>query len=155
MTENKKSLVGIQRYYYRLVQNKYGNTYYVTPRDDCPLKILNDSERFVVITFDADDDYIVVGNKRYYLTKNIAIKGTNKLKQRVAVVDIQELSKTKGYVYKDKFSRKYTFKVDNLEQLKNIARQQFQSNGAPFFKQVALYDKETNSCRYKYEPSVR
>lgn len=155
MKQKEHVLVGIQRYYHRLVQNQHGNSYYVTPRDDCPLEVLNDSERFVVITFDADDNYIVVNNMRHYLTKNVAMKGTNKIRQRVAVVDIKELAKTKGYVYKEKFARKYTFRVDSFEQLKSVARQQYQSNGSPFFKQVALYDKETNTCRYKYEPSFR
>lgn len=149
----KTQLLGIQRYYYRLLQNQYGNTYYVTPRDNCPLKVLNDRQRFVVVTFDADDDYLVVNNRRYYLTNKVAIKGTANLHQRVAVVDLVELAKAKSYPFKSKFTRKYTFKADSLRQLQALAAQQFATNGAPYFKQKALYNEKTGTCRYIYETS--
>lgn len=39
MTENKE-LKGIQRYYHRLYQTK--GSYYIEPRETCPLDVLND-----------------------------------------------------------------------------------------------------------------
>ena len=66
-TTNK--LQGIQRYYTRTIQGEHANTYYIEPRETCPMYILNSDDRFVVLAFDRDDNYIVVDDKRYYLSK--------------------------------------------------------------------------------------
>ena len=129
MTEELK---GIQKYYTRTLQNEHGNTYYVEPREDCPLDVLNDRSRFVILTFDRDDGYVVIDNKRYYL---------------------KELKKSKPYDYKDKFKRHYTSCFKDFDELEKLAQNQWLTNGAPYFKQVALYNEKEQRCRYYYEPS--
>ncbi|MCZ0891712.1 hypothetical protein O0Z71_04550 [Ligilactobacillus saerimneri] len=145
--QENKQLTGIQRYYHRLRQSESGSDYYIEPRESCPINILNCDNKFAVITFDRDDDYIVVGNKRYYLTKQVAIKGTNKLQRRIAVIDIDEMEQSKSYKFDKKFTRQYTLKVDSFNQLRQLAMDQFEHNGAPFIKQL-LRDGQ-----YIYEPS--
>ncbi|WP_242362067.1 hypothetical protein [Limosilactobacillus antri] len=150
---NTKELKGINRYYVRTQQNEYGNTYYLEPRETCPIDVLNDQERFIVVTFDKDDDYIVVNNKRYYLNRYNSIKATANVDQRLAIVDLNELQKSKSYDFSSKFKRSYTAMFKNFDELRNLAKIQYQSNGCPFFKQVAVYNKDTNKCKYVYEPS--
>lgn len=140
-----KKLQGIQRYYYRLRQS--GSDYYIEPRQNCPTSVLNRSDKFVILTFDKDDDYVVVNNKRYYLTKRVAIKATNKLQRRIAVVDIDELEQSKSYKFDEKFTRGNTFKVDSFDDLRALARDQFKTNGAPYVKQLL------RNNRYYYEQS--
>lgn len=140
-----KKLQGIQRYYYRLRQS--GSDYYIEPRQNCPTSVLNRSDKFVILTFDKDDDYVVVNNKRYYLTKRVAIKATNKLQRRIAVVDIDELEQSKSYKFDEKFTRGNTFKVDSFDDLRALARDQFKTNGAPYVKQLL------RNNRYYYEAS--
>lgn len=142
-----KKLQGIQRYYYRLRQSESGSDYYIEPRGNCPTSVLNRSDKFVILTFDKDDDYVVVNNKRYYLTKRVAIKATNKLQRRIAVVDIDELEQSKSYKFDEKFTRSNTFKVDSFDDLRALARDQFKTNGAPYIKQLL------RSNRYYYEAS--
>lgn len=143
----KKELKGIQRYYHRLRQSESGSDYYIEPRESCPISILNRDDKFVILTFDRDDDYIVVNNKRYYLTKTVAVKATNKLQSRIAVVDIDEMEQSKSYRFDEKYIRQYTLRVDSFDQLRELARDQFKSNGAPFIKQILRQNK------YYYEPS--
>lgn len=142
-----KKLQGIQRYYHRLRQSESGLDYYIEPLENCPTSVLNRSDKFVILTFDKDDDYIVVNNKRYYLTKRVAIKATDKLQRRIAVVDIDELEQSKSYMFDEKFTRSNTFKVDSFDDLRALARDQFKINGAPYIKQLL------RSNRYYYEPS--
>lgn len=144
---------GISRYYERLLQNQHGNTYYVTPKDTCPLSILNEKQRFVALTFDKTDDYIVIANKRYYLNQHNSIKGTANLQQRYAIVDLHELAAGKSYKFDEKFKHEYTAIYASFDELKTIAAKQFEVNGLPYFKQVANYDANTKQCRYVYEPS--
>lgn len=120
-----KNLQGIQRYYHRLRQSENGSDYYIEPRENCPISILNKSDKFVILTFDKDDDYIVVNDKRYYLTKRVAVKATDQLQRRIAVVDIDELEQTKSYKFDEKFTRDNTFKVDSFNDLRALARDQF------------------------------
>ena len=150
-TTNK--LQGIQRYYQRTKQGEFGNTYYIEPRETCPLYILNSDDRFVVISFDKDDNYIVVDDKRYYLNKYNSIKATDKIQQRVAIVDLDELQKSKGYPYSDKFSHRYTSSFESFDELRHLAMKQYESNGIPYVKQLAQYDEKTATCSYIYEPS--
>ena len=67
---------GIKQYYQRNRQNKYGNSYYVMAKDKAPLNVLNDPSRFLITTFDQKDNYIVVGDCRYYLNQINSIKCT-------------------------------------------------------------------------------
>ena len=150
-TTNK--LQGIQRYYTRTVQGEYANNYYIEPRETCPMYILNSDDRFVVISFDKDDNYIVVNNKRYYLNKYNSIKATDKIQQRVAIVDLDELQKSKAYPYSSNFSHRFTSKFESFDELKRLAMSQYERNGIPFVKQVAIYDEKTAQCSYVYEPS--
>ena len=150
-TTNK--LQGIQRYYQRTKQGEFGNTYYIEPRETCPLYILNSDDRFVVISFDKDDNYIVVDDKRYYLNKYNSIKATDKIQQRVAVVDLDELQKSKGYPYSSNFKHKYTSEFRSFDELKHLALVQYERNGVPFVKQITQYDKNTGKISYIYEPS--
>ena len=150
-TTNK--LQGIQRYYQRTKQGEFGNTYYIEPRETCPLYILNSDDRFVVISFDKDDNYIVVDDKRYYLNKYNSIKATDKIQQRVAVVDLDELQKSKGYPYSSNFKHKYTYEFRSFDELKHLAMVQYERNGVPFVKQITQYDKNTGKISYIYEPS--
>ena len=146
-------LQGIQRYYQRTKQGEFGNTYYIEPRETCPLYILNSDDRFVVISFDKDDNYIVVDDKRYYLNKYNSIKATDKIQQRVAVVDLDELQKSKGYPYSSNFKHKYTSEFRSFDELKHLAMVQYERNGVPFVKQITQYDKNTGKISYIYEPS--
>ena len=150
-TTNK--LQGIQRYYTRTIQGEHANTYYIEPRETCPMYILNSDDRFVVLAFDRDDNYIVVDDKRYYLNKYNSIKATDKISQRVAVVDLDELEKSKAYPYSSKFSHRYTSSFKSFDELRHLAMKQYESNGVPFVKQVAVYNEETATCSYIYEPS--
>lgn len=142
-----KNLQGIQRYYHRLRQSETGSDYYIEPRTSCPIDVLNRKDKFVILTFDKDDDYIVIDNKRYYLTKRVAIKATDKLQRRIAVVDIDELEQSKPYTFKEKFTRQNTLKVNSFDDLRALARDQFSTNGAPYVKQILRQN------RYYYEPS--
>ena len=155
MTNNKeeKNLKGIQHYYIRTRQGAHGNNYYLEPKQTCPVDVLNDKERFVILTFDKDDDYIVINNKRYYLNKYNSIKATDKIQQRVAIVDLKELKKSKSYKYDKKFDHEHTAKFANFDELEKLAKQQWLVNGAPYVKQVAMYNQKEQRCRYYYEPS--
>lgn len=153
MNQQTEKLQGIQRYYQRTKQSEYGNTYYLEPRETCPLYVLNSDDRFVVIAFDKDDNYIVVDNKRYYLNKYNSIKCTDKIKQRVAVIDLDELQKGKPYDFNPNFSHRFTSSFESFDELRHLAMKQYESNGVPFVKQVAVYNEETAKCSYVYEPS--
>ena len=153
MTQQTEKLQGIQRYYTRTVQGEYANNYYIEPKETCPLYILNSDDRFVVVTFDKDDNYIVVNNKRYYLNKYNSIKATDKISQRVAVVDLDELQKGKPYDFNPNFSHRYTSSFESFDELRHLAMKQYESNGVPYVKQVAVYNEKTATCSYVYEPS--
>ena len=153
MTQQTEKLQGIQRYYTRTVQGEYANNYYIEPKETCPLYILNSDDRFVVVTFDKDDNYIVVNNKRYYLNKYNSIKATDKISQRVAVVDLDELQKGKPYDFNPNFSHRYTSSFESFDELRHLAMKQYESNGIPYVKQVAVYNEKTATCSYVYEPS--
>lgn len=152
-TKNNEEFKGIQRYYTRTLQNKHGNTYYVEPSDNCPLDVLNQNDKFLILTFDKRDKYIVVDSKRYYLNKYNSIKCTDKRDCRVAIVDLDELEKSKGYDYKDDFKHQYTSIFASFDELRTLAREQYNVNGSPYIKQIAVYSKDTDSCTYYYEPS--
>ena len=151
-TENNE-VKGIQRYYTRTRQNEHGNTYYVEPSDNCPIDILNRGNKFLILTFDKRDKYIVVANKRYYLNKYNSVKCTDKRYCRVAIVDLDELENSKGYEYKDSFKHQYTATFASFYELRQLARDQYNVNGTPYVKQIAVYNKDTDSCTYYYEPS--
>ena len=153
MTQQTEKLQGIQRYYTRTVQGEYANNYYIEPKETCPLYILNSDDRFVVVTFDKDDNYIVVNNKSYYLNKYNSIKATDKISQRVAVVDLDELQKGKPYDFNPNFSHRYTSSFESFDELRHLAMKQYESNGVPYVKQVAVYNEKTATCSYVYEPS--
>ena len=153
MTQQTEKLQGIQRYYTRTVQGEYANNYYIEPKETCPLYILNSDDRFVVVTFDKDDNYIVVNNKRYYLNKYNSIKATDKISQRVAIVDLDELQKGKPYDFNPNFSHRYTSSFESFDELRHLAMKQYESNGIPYVKQVAVYNEKTATCSYIYEPS--
>lgn len=142
-----KNLQGIQRYYHRLRQSENGSDYYIEPRTSCPIDVLNRKDEFVILTFDKDDDYIVVNNHRYYLTKRVAVKATDKLQRRIAVVDLDELEQSKPYKFDEKFTRQNTLKVGSFGDLRALARDQYAVNGSPFIKQILRQN------RYYYEPS--
>lgn len=142
-----KKLQGIQRYYHRLRQSETGSDYYIEPRESCPIDVLNKDNKFVILTFDKDDDYIVINSKRYYLTKRVAIKATDKLQRRIAVVDLDELEQSKPYTFKEKFTRQNTLKVKSFDDLRKLAKDQYSVNGSPFIKQILRQNK------YYYEPS--
>ena len=142
-----QKLQGIQRYYHRLRQSENGSDYYIEPRTSCPIDVLNKSDKFVILTFDKDDDYIVVDDKRYYLTKRVAIKATDKLQRRIAVADIDELEQSKPYKFDEKFTRQNTLKVESFDDLRKLARDQYAINGSPFIKQLL------RNNHYFYEPS--
>lgn len=154
MTQQQtEKLQGIQRYYTRTVQGEHSNNYYIEPRETCPIYILNSDDRFVIVTFDKADNYIVVNNKRYYLNKYNSIKATDKISQRVAVVDLDELQKSKAYPFSDRFSHRYTSTFESFDELKKLAMFQYERNGIPYVKQLAQYDEKTATCSYIYEPS--
>ena len=145
----------IERFYNRTRQGQFGNTYYVEPSDMCPLDILKVQDRFIILTFDKKDDYIVVGGRRYYLNHTNSIKCTDKQELRVAVVDLKALKKSKSYVYDDKYHHKHTLEVDSFEDLAQEAKRQYSFNGLPYIRQVAKYDPQTKTCQYIYEPSFQ
>lgn len=151
--QTTEKLQGIQRYYTRTLQGEHGNNYYIEPRETCPLYILNSDDRFVVVTFDKYDNYIVVNDKRYYLNKYNSIKATDKIQQRVSVIDLDELQKSKAYPFSDRFSHRYTSTFESFDELRHLAMKQYESNGVPFVKQIAVYDEKTATCSYIYEPS--
>ena len=103
-----KPLTGIQRFYHRRRLDAHGANYYVEARELCPLSVLNTPDRFCVVTFDHDDDYLVVAGKRVYLTPANSIKCTSNVECRLAVVDLDELEHSKQYDYDDKFAHTYT-----------------------------------------------
>lgn len=153
MQNQTNKLQGIQRYYQRKIQGEHGNTYYIEPKETCPLYILNSDDRFVIVAFDRDDNYIVVDDKRYYLNKYNSVKATDKIRQRVAVVDLDELQKGKSYDFNPNFSHRFTSTFESFDELKKLAMKQYERNGIPYIKQLAQYDEKTATCSYIYEPS--
>lgn len=130
---------GITRYYERRRANdQHGATYYITPKDTCPLDVLNQAGRFVVVCFDPADDYLVVDGRRYYLTPKTAIKATPNHAPRVAIVDIDELEHTKYYDFKPSYTRHYTAIFKDFAELRALAQYQWNQGGAPWLKQTAL-----------------
>ena len=150
-----KPLSGIARYYHRRRLDDHGASYYVEPRDLCPLDVLNDSDRFLVVTFDHEDDYLVVANQRVYLTPKNSIKCTSNVSCRLAVVDLDELEHSKQYDYDDKFTHTYTNYYDSMDELRKIARDQYAKGGAVWIKQSVLYDAKTDRCDYYYSTSYK
>lgn len=150
-----KPLSGIARYYHRRRLDNHGASYYVEPRELCPLDVLNQANRFLVVTFDQADDYIVVANKRVYLTPNNSIKCTSNVECRLAVIDLDELEHAKRYDYDDKFAHTYTNYYDSMDELRQIARSQYNEGGAVWIKQSALYDAKTDRCSYYYSTSYK
>lgn len=145
---------GITRYYtLRRLDDTHGATYYITPKDTCPLNILNQRGRFVVVCFDPADDYLVVNGRRYYLTPKTAIKATPNHAPRIAVVDIDELEHTKFYDFKPSYTRHYTATFKDFAELRDLARSQWSRGGAPWLKQTALYDEAGKAYKYYYETS--
>lgn len=106
----------------------------------------------MILTFDKDDDYIVINNQRYYLNKYNSVKGTDKIQQRVAIVDLKELKNSKPYKYDTKFDHQHTSKFASFDELEQFAKQQWLVNKALYIKQVALYNEKEKRCRYYYEP---
>lgn len=150
-----KPLSGIQRFYHRRRLDDHGASYYVEARELCPLSVLNDEDRFVVVTFDHDDDYIVVADKRVYLTPKNSIKCTSNVECRLAVIDLYELEHTKKYDFDDKFAHTYTNIFDSMDELRQIARDQYSRGGAVWIKQSALYDAKNDRCDYYYSTSYK
>lgn len=143
----------IAQFYERKSLNKFGNTYVIKMRADVSLDVLNSDDRFVVLCFDRDDNYVVVANKRYYLTHVNAIKCTDKIRQRVALVDIDNLEHSNAYDFDNKFTRDFTAQFANFDELRKLAKQQYDANGTVSIKQIATYDTVSKSCTYAYEPS--
>lgn len=150
-----KPLTGIARYYHRRRLDSHGASYYVEPRELCPLDVLNQANRFLVVSFDHDDDYLVIANKRVYLTPANSIKCTSNVDCRLAVVDLDELEHTKRYDYDEKFAHAYTNYYDSMDELRQIARDQYSRGGAVWIKQSALYDAKTDRCDYYYSTSYK
>lgn len=150
-----KPLSGIARYYHRRRLDDHGVSYYVEARELCPLDVLNDEDRFLVVTFDHDDDYIVVGNQRVYLTPANSIKCTSNVECRLAVVDLDELEHSKQYDYDDKFAHAYTNIFDSFDELRKISRDQYSRGGAVWIKQSAIYDDKDDRCDYYYSTSYK
>lgn len=153
MQNRKKS--EIERFYTRTKQGQYGNTYYIEPSDMCPINILQEKRRFVILTFDKQDGYIVVAGKRYYLNRHNSLKCTDRTARRVAVVDLQALKKSKGYPYDKKYRHEHTLEVDSFGTLESEAERQYSYNGLPYIRQIAKYDAKSNVCSYLYEPSFK
>lgn len=143
----------ITQFYERKTLNKYGNTYVIKPRANAPLDVLNSDDRFVVLCFDRDDNYVVVANKRYYLTHVNAIKCTDKIRQRVALVDIDSLEHSHAYDFDNKFTREFTAQFADFDELRKLATQQYSASDTVSIKQIATYDTVSKSCTYAYEPS--
>lgn len=150
-----KPLTGIARFYHRRRLDSHCASYYVEARELCPLSVLNDEDRFCVVTFDHDDDYIVVGNQRVYLTPNNSIKCTSNVECRLAVIDLYELEHTKRYEFDDKFAHTYTNYFDSMDELRRIARDQYSEGGAVWIKQSAIYDAKADRCSYYYSTSYK
>lgn len=150
-----KPLSGIARYYHRRRLDRHGASYYVEARELCPLDVLNQPNRFLVVTFDQADDYIVIANKRVYLTPENSIKCTSNIECRLAVIDLDELEHSKQYDYDDKFAHTYTNYYDSMDELRQIARDQYANGGAVWIKQSALYDAKTDRCSYYYSTSYK
>ena len=150
-----KPLSGIARYYHRRRIDAHGASYYVEARELCPLDVLNQPNRFLVVTFDHDDDYLVVANHRVYLTPTNSIKCTSNVECRLAVIDLDELEHAKKYDYDDKFAHAYTNVFDSFDELRKIARAQYTKGGAVWIKQSALYDAKTDRCSYYYSTSYK
>lgn len=150
-----KPLTGISRYYHRRRLDQHGASYYVEARELCPLSVLNDEDRFLVVTFDHDDDYIVVAGKRVYLTPENSIKCTSNIECRLAVIDLDELDHTKRYDYDDKFAHAYTNYYDSMDELRQIARSQYNEGGAVWIKQSAIYNAKADRCSYHYSTSYK
>lgn len=146
---------GIKRYYTRTRQGSHGNSYYVEPSETCPIDILQDKRRFVVLTFDKADDYIVVNSKRYYLNSRVAIKCTDKVDCRVAVVDLAELKKQKSYDWDSSYKHKHTLIVGSFAQLEAEAERQYSFNGCPYVEQRATYIPDKNARSYTFIPSFQ
>ena len=68
-------------------------------------------------------------------------------------MDLDELQKSKGYPYSDKFSHRYTSVFESFDELKHLAMSQYERNGIPYVKQLAQYNENTATCSYVYEPS--
>lgn len=143
----------ISQFYERKSLNKFGNTYVIQPRANAPLDVLNSDDRFVVLCFDRDDNYIVIANKRYYLDRNNAIKCTDKIRQRVALVDIDSLEHSHTYDFDNKFARAYTAQFRDFDELRKLAKQQYSASGTVSIKQIATYDTVSKKCTYSYQPS--
>ena len=150
-----KPLIGIQRFYHRRRLDQHGASYYVEARELCPLNVLNTPDRFLVVTFDHDDDYIVVAGKRVYLTPENSIKCTSNIECRLAVIDLYELEHTKRYEFDDKFAHTYTNYFDSMDELRQIARDQYRKGGSVWIKQSAIYDAKTDRCSYYYSTSYK
>lgn len=150
-----KPLTGISRYYHRRRLDQHGASYYVEPRELCPLSVLNDEDRFLVVTFDHDDDYLVIANHRVYLTPTNSIKCTSNVECRLAVIDLDELEHAKKYDFDDKFAHTYTNIFDSMDELRQIARDQYTQGGSAWIKQSALYDAKTDRCSYYYSTSYK
>lgn len=144
---------GINQYYQRNRQNKYGNSYYLTVKDKAPLDVLNDHSRFLITTFDGKDNYIVVGDCRYYLNQINSIKCTQNERIRIAIVDLNELTKTKSYPFKSQYRNKFTVEFRTFDELRSLAKGQWEAGGTPWIHQQAVYNKDTGKCRYLYELS--
>lgn len=150
-----KPLTGIARYYHRRRLDPHGASYYLEARELCPLDVLNQPNRFLVVTFDHDDDYLVVANHRVYLTPTNSIKCTSNVECRLAVVDLYELEHSKQYDFDDKFAHAYTNYFDSFDELRQISRSQYAEGGAVWIKQSALYDAKTDRCSYYYSTSYK
>lgn len=154
-TKNQYKKSEIEQYYTRTRQGKYGNCYYLEPSDMCPISVLQEKRRFVILTFDKQDDYIVVSGKRYYLNRHNSIKCTDKIQRRVAVVDLEALKESKGYPYDKKYKHEHTLEVQDFSTLEAEAERQYSYNGLPYIRQIAKYDNKSNVCSYYYEPSFQ
>ena len=155
MTKANHKKSDIQRYYTRTKQGQYGNCYYIEPSQMCPLDVLQDQDRFIILTFDKKDDYIVVGGRRYYLNRYTSIKCTDKQQRRIAVVDLKALKQSKAYPFDSKYKHEHTLEVDSFATLEAEAERQYSFNGLPYIKQLAKYDPKSNTCSYVYEPSFQ
>ena len=150
-----KPLTGIQRFYHRRRIDDHGASYSVEARELCPLDVLNQNNRFCVVTFDHEDDYIVVANQRVYLTPTNSIKCTSNIECRLAVVDLDELEHAKRYNFDEKFAHTYTNYFDSFDELRQIARDQYAKGGAVWIKQSAIYDAKDDRCDYYYSTSYK
>lgn len=150
-----KPLSGISRYYHRSRIDAHGASYYVEARELCPLDVINQPNRFVVVSFDHDDDYLVIANHRVYLTPENSIKCTSNIACRLGVVDLDELEHAKQYDFDDKFAHTYTNYFDSMDELRQIARSQYNEGGSVWIKQSAIYDAKTDRCNYYYSTSYK